>query len=499
MLTRFPVILILGAISCAGPGSSGTPASSTPSSVGERATVSRSAASVLASTTYRPSAEESAFLDTLQHRTYLFFHDHTDSLTGLTPDRWPTRSFASSAAAGFALTAFPIGVERGWISREAARARVLCALRFHWIAPQGPESSGRIGHQGFFYHFLEPESGHRFGEVELSTVDTALLLGGALFCQSYFDRDHPDEVAIRALADSLYTRADWRWAQVRPPTIGHGWDPEGGHLPYDWRGYNEAMLVYLLALGSPTHAVEPEAWEAWISGYRWGSFEDQDHLGFAPLFGHQYTHVWVDFRGIRDAAMRKQGIDYFENSRRATLAQQRYAVANPMGWEGYGPLCWGLTACDGPVHGEFEFNGVRRQVHTYWARGASFTEIHDDGTIAPTAAAASLPFAPEIVLPTLLHLRRTHGDRLFSTYGFLDAFNPSFRFDLPVQHGRVDPEHGWYDTDYLGIDQGPILAMVENYRTGLVWKTMRKNPHLVRSLRAAGFSGGWLDSTGVGR
>lgn len=447
----------------------------------------------------QPVALEPAFLDTLQCRTFLFFHDHTDSLTGLCPDRWPTKSFSSSAAAGFALTAWPIGVERGWITRAEGRDRALAALRFHWNAPQGPEPRGRAGYHGFFYHFLEPETGHRFGEVELSTVDTALLLGGALFCQTYFDRDDPAESELRALVDSIYARVDWTWAQVRPPTIGHGWDPEDGHLPYDWRGYNEAMLVYLLALGSPTHPVQVDAWDAWTAGYRWGSFHGQDHLGFAPLFGHQYTHTWVDFRGIQDAFMRERGLDYFENSRRAVLAQQAYAIANPQGWNGYSALSWGLTACDGPVHAEFEFGGRPRQFHTYWARGASYTEIQDDGTLAPTAAAASLPFAPEIVIPTLLHFRAAHGDRLFSTYGFLDAFNPSFRFTVPVQHGKVDPEYGWYDTDYLGIDQGPILAMIENHRSGLVWKTMRRNPHLVRSLRAAGFTGGWLDSTQVGR
>jgi hypothetical protein len=168
-----------------------------------------------------------------------------------------------------------------------------------------------------------------------------------LFCQSYFDGDTAEEDSIRALADSLYLRADWQWASVRAPLIGHGWNPESGFLPYDWGGYNEAMILYLLALGSPTHPVAPEAWTAWTAGYRWGSFHDQEHLGFAPLFGHQYTHTWVDFRGIRDAAMREHNLDYFENARRAALAQHAYAVANPDGWTGYGTHLWGLTACAG--------------------------------------------------------------------------------------------------------------------------------------------------------
>jgi hypothetical protein len=259
------------------------------------------------------------------------------------------------------------------------------------------------------------------------------------------------------------------------------------------------MLLYILALGSPTYPVEPAAWAAWTSGYRWGTFQGREYVGFGPLFGHQYTQVWIDLRGIQDAAIRDHGLDYFENSRRAVLAQRDYAIANPKGWAGYGPDLWGLTACDGPVEGTFPVEGEPRAFHTYWARGASFLGVNDDGTVSPTAAGGSIPFAPEIVLPALMSMRETYGDHLFSTYGFLDALNPTFRFDVPVQHGRVDPERGWVDTDYLGIDQGPILAMAENYRSELVWRTMRRNPHVVRGLRAAGFAGGWLDSTGMSR
>lgn len=439
-------------------------------------------------------ADESAFIDSLQVRTFRFFWDLCDPVTGLAPDRAPTQSFASIAATGFALTAYPIGAERGWVSREAAAARTLRTLRFLWTAPQGDAQAGTIGTRGLFYHFVDPATGVRFETVELSTVDTALLLAGALFCQSYFDRATSVEDSLRALADSLYLRADWTWASVRPPTIGHGWTPEGGHLPYDYRGYNEAMILYILALGSPTHPPDPQAWQAWTSAYQWGSFHGQEHLGFAPLFGHQYTHVWIDMRGIRDAFMRERGLDYFENSRRAVLAQHAYALANPGGWKGYGPRLWGLTACDGPVHGTFIIDGRERTFQTYDARGASFTGVTDDGTICPSAAAASLPFAPDLVAPLLLALHEDHGDRLWGEYGFFDALNPTFTLDVPVQHGRVDPEHGWYDTDYLGIDQGPILAMIENWRSGLVWDVMRRNPHVVRGLRAAGFAGGWLDA-----
>jgi hypothetical protein len=438
------------------------------------------------------SPDETAFIDDLQARTFRFFWDLCDPVTGLAPDRAPTRSFASVAATGFALTAYPIGADRGYISREAAATRTLRTLRFLWTAPQGDARAGMIGYHGLFYHFLDPATGHRFQDVELSTIDTALMLAGALFCQSYFDGATAREDSIGALADSLFLRADWTWASVRPPTIGHGWTPEEGHLAYDWRGYNEAMILYVLALASPTHPPHEGAWQAWTAGYRWDTFEGQEHLGFAPLFGHQFSQVWLDLRGVQDDAMRVHGLDYFENSRRAVQAQYAYACANPGGFRGYGPRLWGLTACDGPVHGTYAIEGRERRFETYAARGASFTEVVDDGTVCPSAAASSLPFAPDLVLPVLMAMREDHGVNVYGTYGFLDALNPTFDVDLPVQHGRVVPGQGWYDTDYLGIDQGPLLAMVENWRSGLVWRTLQRNPHVVRGLTRAGFTGGWL-------
>jgi len=330
-------------------------------------------------------------------------------------------------------------------------------------------------------------------------VDTALLLAGALFCQSYFDGSDAVEDSLRTVAEELYLAADWTWASVRPPLIGHGWTPENGHLPYDWGGYNEAALVYIMALGSPTHPVSPDAWTAWTAGYRWGGPAGNEHVGFAPLFGHQYTHVWIDLRGIRDGFMRDHDLDYFENSRRALLFQHEYALANPEGWTGYGPRLWGLTACDGPVSGTFTIDGRERTFQTYWARGASFTTVHDDGTVCPSALGGSVPFAPDLVIPALMAMAEDHGDFIYGRYGFLDALNPSFTLDVPVQHGRVVPGVGWYDTDYLGIDQGPIVAMIENHRSELVWRVMRGNPHIVSGLRAAGFTGGWLDAAAEDR
>jgi hypothetical protein len=279
-----------------------------------------------------------------------------------------------------------------------------------------------------------------------------------------------------------------------------GWRPEPapyenarGFITSRWIGYNEAMLLYAFAVGSPTHPIDPSSWQAWTSGYKWGRFYSQDFVQFAPLFGHQYSHVWIDYRGITDAYMQSRGIDYFENSRRATLAQREYAVANPNAWRDYSADVWGLTASDGPIDTAMTVDGRTRAFHTYWARGAAATEINDDGTIAPTAAGGSVPFAPEITIPSLIAMRQRYGNNLFGRYGFLDALNPTVRSAaIPVRQGRVVDGTGWFDTDYLGIDQGPILLMLENYRTALVWRYMTKSPYVVSGLCRIGFTGGWL-------
>jgi hypothetical protein len=438
------------------------------------------------------TAAQRAFADTLERRTFFFFWDLSDTAKGLMPDRWPTKSFISVGATGFALTAYPIGAERHWITREQAAARTLRTLEFFWTARQDTAYSGSTGYKGFFYHFLNPGSGTRFEDVELSNVDTGLFFAGALFCQSYFDRGTRVEERIRALADSLYARADWEWMRVRPPLLSLGWGPREGFQPYDWRGYNETLFMHVLALGSPTHPVGPETYRAWAQGYKWGDFQNQAYVGFPPLFGHQYSHVWIDFRGLQDDFMRVRGIDYFENSRRATLAQRAYATANPSGWKGYGADVWGLTACDGPLDGKRTIDGREREFHSYDARGACFTGIEDDGTLAPCAAGGSIAFAPEICLPALSAMRDRYGAHLFREYGFVDAFNPTLSDTTTSRYGEVVPGVGWFDSDYLGIDQGPILAMLENWRSGLIWRVMRNNPHLRRGLLAAGFRGGWL-------
>lgn len=434
--------------------------------------------------------------DDIEKRTFDFFWDTGNPANGMVPDRYPSRSPASIAAIGFGLTAYAIGADRGYISRDQARKRTLNTVRFFRTAPQGAKSRGNAGYKGFFYHFLDMKTGLRSPRSELSTVDTALLIGGMLHAQAYFDTDHPDEVEIREAVDQIYWRVDWKWAQVRGQLISMGWRPERGFIPHDWNGYNEAMLVVLLALGSPTHPVEEGAWSAWAESYRgtWGRFMGYEHLSFAPLFGHQYSHLWIDFRGLQDATMRQRGIDYFENSRRAVYAQRAYAIANPKNWFDYGPNVWGFTACDGPGKlRELDRAGHERNFLDYSARGAGRTHTIDDGTIAPTATLSSLPFAPEIVVPAVEEMFVRFGGHIYAKYGYYDSFNRSFvAIDAPLSDGRVVPGFGWVASDYLGIDQGPILAMIANYRNELVWADMRNCVPIRRGLERAGFTGGWL-------
>jgi hypothetical protein len=436
-----------------------------------------------------------AFVDTLQSRTFAYFWETTNPRNGLAPDRWPNPPFASIAAVGFALAAYPIGVERQWVTRADAAERSLTTLRFMWGLPQGTDSIGLAGDRGFFYHFLDMETGLRHRNTELSTIDTALLLAGVLVVQQYFDGADAREVAIRAYADSLYRRVEWPYfLRDQRPLITMAWRPERGFGPAAYRGYDEAMILYVLALGSPTHPIEPAAWTAFTSTYEWADFHGFTHVNFPPLFGHQYSHVFIDFRGIYDAYMKDRGFDYFENSARATRSQRQYAIANPGRWADYGADIWGLTASDGPTDTTIVIDGISRRFRRYWARGAAAPYINDDGTIAPTAAGGSIPFAPDITMRALAAMRERYGDDLYTRYGFLDAFNPTLKeTGVRLLRGRIVAGKGWFDDNYIGIDQGPIVAMIENHRSGLLWELMKRNPYIVRGLCRAGFTGGWID------
>lgn len=423
-----------------------------------------------------------AELESLQRDTFSYFLHETNPQNGLVLDKtapdWP----ASIAATGLALAGYPVAVERGFITRPAAATIVLTTLRFFRDSPHGPEADA-TGYRGFYYHFLDMQTGRRAWQCELSTVDTTILLAGVLTAAAYFVADTPEENAIRAVADELYCRADWTWAQNGGATVTHGWKPESGFLPWRWEGYDEALVLYILGLGSPTHPLPAESYAAWASTYEWKSSFGYDYLYAGPLFTHQISHVWIDFKGIQDAFMRERGIDYFENTRRATHVQRRYAIDNPAGFAGYGENCWGITASDGPGPVTLKLNGIERQFFDYVARGVPYGP--DDGTIGPWAVVASLPFAPEIVLPAIDYLVNQVDLKKGNSYGFKATFNPTY----PNTSGNP---YGWVSPWHYGINQGPINPMVENYRTGLLWRLMRDCPYVVEGLHRAGFTGAWL-------
>ena len=416
-------------------------------------------------------------LDALQRDTFAYFLHEANPTNGLVRDNSRAGAPSSIAAVGFALAAYVVGVERGWMARADAIARVLATLRFFRDAPSS-DANDATGHRGFYYHFLDMESGRRAGTCELSTIDTTFLVAGALATASYFTDESSDEREIRALADALYRRVDWQWALNGGVTVSHGWKPESGFLKARWEGYNEAILLYALGMGSPSHPLPDGSYEAWTRSYRWKSVAGEEYVYGGPLFIHQFSHCWIDFRGIQDDYMSASGIDYFENSRRATIAQQRYAMRNTKRFVGYGEHCWGITASDGPGLSRHQIAGRERRFKEYAARGIPYG--FDDGTIAPWAAVASLPFAPELVLPTIRQLRLTH-PRATGVYGFRSAFNLTFA-------------NGWYSDRWFGIDQGPVVLMIENFRSALTWQLMKQCPYLVAGLRRAGFRNGWLSA-----
>jgi hypothetical protein len=417
----------------------------------------------------------------LQFTTLLYYLHESNPDNGLVRDKTERTAPVSIAAVGMALATIPVVVERGVIIREFA-AKITCKrLRFLYQCPQGSEPDAS-GYRGFFYHFLDIETGRRVWQCELSTIDSAFLLAGALTVATYFDADTADEAEIRRLADELYRRADWNWARDDGPTLTHGWRPETGFIPYRWRGYDEGLLLYILGLGSPTHPLPPESYAAYCSTYDWKSIYGRELLYSGPLFTHQLSHLWIDFRDLRDDYMRQRSTDYFANSRQATYVQQEYAIRNPGEFVGYGKHCWGFTACDGPGSVKQQVAGRAREFFDYIARGAPFGP--DDGTVAPWVVVASLPFAPEIVIPTVRNFARMELGKT-RLYGFKPSFNQTFAVES-------SPTGWWISPFHFGIDQGPVVLMIENYRTGLIWNIMRRCEAIATGLRRAGFTGGWL-------
>ena len=318
-------------------------------------------------------------------------------------------------------------------------------------------------------------------------IDTALLIVGALMAAEYFEADTSEEAELRALANALYLRIDWRWAQDGNGTIKQGWKPESGFLHYGWEGYSEAIILYALAMASPTHPVVPECYASWTMTYQWENLYGQNFLYAGPLFVHQFSHAWVDLRGIRDPFMRDKRSDYFENSRRAVRVQREYARINPLGHTGFDENCWGLSAGEGPSDELPDVDSERRRLFGYSARGVPFGP--DDGTLSPSAMLACLPFEPKLTLQGVRTLLRRYPE-LTRDGRMASGINPGY----PVAQGKP-----WVSDGHYGLDQGIVLLMIENHRSGLVWRLMRQCPHVVTGLRAAGFRGGWLDDAVVRR
>ena len=420
-------------------------------------------------------------LHKLQRDTFKYFAGEINLENGLIPDNTKQNAPCSIAVIGFALTTYPVAIERGYMSRSEAIKRCLLSLRFFHDGPQGTGPDD-IGYKGFYYHFLDMKTGKRVWKCEVSTIDSAYLLAGALTCARYFDRDTEAESEIRRRAEGLYERADWQWALNGGLTVTHGWKPETGFIKYRWSGYSEALILYILGLASPTFPLSEESYQEWTTTYKWKKLYGHEFLYAGPLFIHQLSHLWIDFRGIQDDYMRGKAIDYFENSRRAIYAQQAYAMRNPKKYVGYDRFSWGITASDGPGPAVREVKGKKVRFHDYIARSIPYGP--DDGTLAPWAVAASLPFAPEVVLPSLKRINRDYPD-MTNKYGFKCSYNPTF------SSGKGKGA-GWVSEGYYGLDQGPIVMMIENYRSGLIWRMMRQSPYIVKGLQRAGFRGGWL-------
>jgi hypothetical protein len=422
-------------------------------------------------------------LQLLQSETFEYFLQETNPANGLVIDKTEPNWPSSIAATGFALLCYIIAVERGFMSRTAAIERTLTTMRFFWNSPQGPEADA-TGYKGFYYHFLDMKTGRRVWDCELSTVDTTFLIAGMLAAATYFKGDNAEEQEIRTLADALYRRVDWQWALNKGDTVDQGWTPESGFFGFRWDGYDEALLLYILGLASPTFPLPESCYAAWTASYKWENNFGHEYLYAGSLFTHQLSHMWIDFREIQDPYMQEKGIDYFENSRRATYVQQAYSIQNPLKFVGYGENSWGLTACDGPGPNVRKVDGVDRQFYDYVARGVPYGP--DDGTISPWVTIASLPFTPEIVIPALNYFIYDLKLKEGPCYSFRASYNQTY----PEKNHAC----GWISPWEYGLNLAPIMIMIENYRTELLWKLMRDCPYIVNGLRRAGFKGGWLST-----
>jgi hypothetical protein len=389
------------------------------------------------------SPEEEQFLDDLERSNFLFFWEQANPQTGLIKDRCNVRIpdttvAASIASTGFGLTAICIAEKRGFISHEEARLRVITTLSFLW--------KKLPTHRGFFFHFANMNTGERIWDSEVSSIDTAILLCGILTCRQHFrDRD------IFELSHAIFDRVDWTWLSEDITLLAMGWTPELGFLPSKWDYYSELMMIYLLGMGSSSHPLRPEAWLAWKRTTF--EYDGLRYIGsFAPLFVHQYSQAWFDFRQKRD-----KYADYFQNSATATEVHRRFCVELGKIFPDYSDDLWGITASDSE-------NG-----YVVWGGPPATGPI--DGTVVPAACGGSLPFLPDVTMRVLKNIKARY-PQAWSRYGFVDAFNPLKK---------------WYDTDVVGIDTGITMLMAENARTAFVWETFMKNPEAQRGMAQAGF------------
>ena len=396
-------------------------------------------------------ADES-FLEDLSQRAFKYFWEQADPDTGLVLDRARAdasamdeqhRDVGSIAATGFGLTALSIASEHRWVDERQARDRARATLRF--FAERAAEF------HGWFYHWMDIRTGERRWNSEVSSIDTALLLAGVLTARQAFRND---EEIVR-LATKISERVDFKWMQNGNPfMLSHGWKPETGFLPSLWRDYSEETLLYLLAIGSPSHAISPRTWYVWRRD--WISYGGFSYLaGAHPLFIHQYSHAWIDYRGRKES--KPPFIDYFDNSIKATRAHRAFCIDLAKDFPGYSENIWGITASD--------------SAKGYVAWGGPPRDPAIDGTVVPSAAGGSLMFTPDICLPALREMKEKFGDRIWGRYGFADAFNP---------------ETGWVDSDVIGINVGITLLSAENLRTGIVWRWFMRNAETMRAMRLVG-------------
>jgi hypothetical protein len=387
---------------------------------------------------------DEVLLEAIEAANYKYFWEQANPYTGIVRDRCnatnPDKSdLGSIAATGFGLTALCIGDERGYGSRPEIRGRVLNSLRFLW--KKLPD------HRGFYYHWANVNTGERLWDSEVSSVDTAILLCGVLTCRAHYPHSE-----ISDLASEIFNRVDWTWLSEDTRILPHGWTPEAGFLQYRWDNYSEMMMMYLLGLGSSTHPLAPETWTAW----KRVTFEYDGirYIGsFAPLFVHQYSQAWFDFRGKHD-----QYTDYFQNSITATEVHRRFCVDLASQFADYSDGLWGITASD--------------SARGYVAWGGPPATGPIDGSVVPCATGGSLPFLPQPCVRVLENIKNHYGQRAWTQYGFVDAFNPLTN---------------WYDSDVVGIDTGITMVMAENARTGFVWNTFMRNPEAQRGMERAGF------------